>query len=85
MTRLYIRQAYQSMLTGPSRFMQLSTSKCENVIPGMYVNAMIETREKVTALPSEAIVSFDDRDYIFIWLGKRRKRESHLPNTGWLR
>lgn len=43
-------------------------SKCKNVIPGMYVNAAIETfGNKVTALPSEAIVSFDDKDYIFVF------------------
>jgi cobalt-zinc-cadmium efflux system membrane fusion protein len=34
----------------------------------MYVNATIEaTTSLVTALPSEAIVSFDDKDYIFIF------------------
>jgi cobalt-zinc-cadmium efflux system membrane fusion protein len=44
------------------------TSPCKNVLPGMYVNALIEeSDEKVTALPSEAIVSFDDKDYIFVY------------------
>jgi len=39
---------------------------CKNVLPGMYVNALIEESDiKTTALPSEAIVSFDDKDYIF--------------------
>jgi cobalt-zinc-cadmium efflux system membrane fusion protein len=34
----------------------------------MYVNALIEESDfKVTALPSEAIVSFDDKDYIFVF------------------
>ncbi len=34
----------------------------------MYVNAYIEESElKVTALLSEAVVSFDDKDYIFIF------------------
>jgi cobalt-zinc-cadmium efflux system membrane fusion protein len=41
---------------------------CKNLLPGMYVNATIEaTTSLVTALPSEAIVSFDDKDYIFIF------------------
>lgn len=40
---------------------------CKNVLPGMYVNALIEAESnKVTAVPSEAIVSFDDKDYIFV-------------------
>ncbi|HPS63200.1 MAG TPA: efflux RND transporter periplasmic adaptor subunit [Bacteroidales bacterium] len=40
---------------------------CRNVLPGMYVNAIIEARaDRVTALPSEAVVSFDDKDYIFV-------------------
>jgi membrane fusion protein, heavy metal efflux system len=40
---------------------------CKNVLPGMYVNAVIEeSNNKVTALPSDAVVSFDDKDYIFI-------------------
>jgi cobalt-zinc-cadmium efflux system membrane fusion protein len=41
---------------------------CKNVLPGMYVNALIEESDSlVTALPSEAIVSFDDKDYIFVF------------------
>jgi len=42
------------------------TSFCKNILPGMYVNAYIEESDnKVTALPSESVVSFDDKDYIF--------------------
>ncbi len=41
---------------------------CKNILPGMYVNALIEeSDQKVTALPSEAVVSFDDKDYIFVF------------------
>jgi membrane fusion protein, heavy metal efflux system len=41
---------------------------CKNVLPGMYVNAIIEaSNNNVTALPAESIVSFDDKDYIFIF------------------
>lgn len=40
---------------------------CQRIVPGMYVNAQIEaSTAKVTAVPSEAIVSFDNKDYIFI-------------------
>ena len=53
---------------------------CKNVLPGMYVNAIIETSDnKVTALPSEAIVSFDDKDYIFVF--EKNKEEDGKPFT----
>jgi membrane fusion protein, heavy metal efflux system len=43
-------------------------STCKNLMPGMYVSALIEENEaKVTSLPSEAVVSFDDKDYIFVF------------------
>lgn len=41
---------------------------CKNVLPGMYVNANIETSsKKTTAVPGESIVSFDDKEYIFVF------------------
>jgi len=44
------------------------TSTCKNLLPGMYVNALIEESDiLVTALPSEAVVNFDDKDYIFVF------------------
>jgi cobalt-zinc-cadmium efflux system membrane fusion protein len=47
---------------------------CKNIIPGMYVNALIETSGKqVQAVPSEAVVSFEDKDYIFIF--EKNKKE----------
>ncbi len=53
---------------------------CKNIIPGMYVNALIEASGvKVTALPSEAIVSFDDKDYIFVF--DKNKEEGGKPFT----
>jgi cobalt-zinc-cadmium efflux system membrane fusion protein len=56
------------------------TSLCKNVLPGMYVNALIEESDvKVTALPSEAIVSFDDKDYIFAF--EKEKEELGKPFT----
>jgi glucose/arabinose dehydrogenase len=46
----------------------------------MYVNAYIEESEnKVTTLPSEAIVSFDDKDYIFAF--EKEKEEDGKPFT----
>jgi RND family efflux transporter MFP subunit len=42
------------------------SSTCKNLLPGMYVNAFItESDNNVTALPSDAIVNFEDKDYIF--------------------
>jgi len=53
---------------------------CKNIIPGMYVNALIEATDiKVAALPSEAIVSFDDKDYIFVF--DKNKEEGGKPFT----
>lgn len=56
------------------------TSSCKNVMPGMYVNALIEESDiKTTALPSEAVVSFDDKDYIFIF--EKNKEEAGKAMT----
>jgi cobalt-zinc-cadmium efflux system membrane fusion protein len=56
------------------------TDICKNILPGMYVNAVIETSgNKVTALPSDAIVSFDDKFYIFVF--ERNKEEDGKPFT----
>jgi membrane fusion protein, heavy metal efflux system len=51
---------------------------CKNVLPGMYVNAVIEASgNEVTALPSDAVVSFDDKDYIFVF--DKNKEEGGKP------
>jgi membrane fusion protein, heavy metal efflux system len=56
------------------------TSSCKNVLPGMYVNALIEeSDQRVTALPSEAVVSFDDKDYIFVY--EKNKEEAGKAMT----
>jgi len=56
------------------------TSSCKNVLPGMYVNALIEESDKkVTALPSGAVVSFDDKDYIFVF--EKNKEEAGKAMT----
>jgi membrane fusion protein, heavy metal efflux system len=44
------------------------TSTCNNLLPGMYVNAVIEADKRVViAVPADAIVSFDDKNFIFIF------------------
>ncbi len=41
---------------------------CRNILPGMYVSAVIEaTANQVRSVPAQAIVSFDDKDYIFVF------------------
>ena len=53
---------------------------CKNVLPGMYVNAVIEADgNKVAAVPTDAVVSFDDKDYIFIF--DKDKEEAGKPFT----
>lgn len=48
---------------------------CKNMLPGMYVNAVIQAKNnQTTSVPSEAIVSFDDKDYIFVF--EKNKVES---------
>ncbi|MFN8240895.1 MAG: efflux RND transporter periplasmic adaptor subunit [Bacteroidales bacterium] len=55
-------------------------SDCRNVLPGMYVSAFIETSGNiVTSVPSEAIVTFEDKDYIFTFA--RNKEEEGNPFT----
>jgi len=56
------------------------TGICKNVLPGMYVNAIVETSgDLVTALPSGAVVNFDDKDYIFVF--DKNKEEGGKPFT----
>jgi RND family efflux transporter MFP subunit len=53
---------------------------CKNIMPGMYVSALIESKsKKLTALPTEAVVSFDEKDYIFVF--DKNKEESGKPFT----
>lgn len=44
------------------------------LLPGMFVNAYIETNNNsVTALPSESVLTFDDKNYIFIFSEKKKE------------
>jgi cobalt-zinc-cadmium efflux system membrane fusion protein len=50
------------------------TDVCKNIIPGMYVNAFIEaSSNSVSCLPSDAIVSFEQKDYILVF--EKNKKE----------
>ena len=41
---------------------------CKSMLPGMYVNAVIHTKNiPSSSVPSAAVVSFDDKDYIFVF------------------
>jgi len=43
----------------------------KNLLPGMYLTALIETGgAQVNALPDDAIIDFDDKKYIFVFEGK---------------
>lgn len=54
--------------------------KCKNLLPGTYVNAIIEISDKkTTALPSEAVVNFEDKSYIFVF--EKEKTEDGKPFT----
>ncbi len=53
---------------------------CKNILPGMYVNAIIETSgNKLASVPADAVVSFDDKDYIFVF--DKDKVENGKPFT----
>ncbi len=56
------------------------TSVCRNVLPGMYVRAVIATSDRlVPSVPNEAVVSFGDKDYIFVF--EKNKVEDEKPFT----
>lgn len=56
------------------------TKGCKNLLPGMYVNALIQTSGiLVNSLPADAVVSFDDSDFIFIF--EKNKEENGAAFT----
>ena len=56
------------------------TSTCKNLLPGMYVSAFVQESDSLAqVLPSEAIVSFDDKDYVFVY--EKEKVEDGKPFT----
>lgn len=51
----------------------------EQLLPGMYVKAYIETDNATTpALPQEALVQSESKDYIYVFKGKRKEGEEVL-------
>jgi len=45
-----------------------------NLLPGMFVNATIsKTRDTATVLPNEAVLSFEDKNYIFIFFETKKE------------
>lgn len=56
------------------------TKGCKNILPGMFVNAIIETQgQKVPSVPTDAVVTFDDKNYIFAF--ERNKEEKGYQFT----
>jgi membrane fusion protein, heavy metal efflux system len=82
-------EPHEAIITQPGRAIDADktykvyanvTGICKNVLPGMYVNAIIETSgNQVAALPKDAVVSFDDKDYIFVF--DKNKEEAGQPFT----
>lgn len=80
---------YEAVITQPGRSVSgdktfkvfaLITKTNEKLLPGMYVNAVIEENSaESTVLPSDAIVGFDDKDYVFIF--DKNKTEAGQPFT----
>jgi membrane fusion protein, heavy metal efflux system len=53
----------------------------KNLVPGMYVKAMIETTEDLASvMPDDAVVSFEDKSYIFIFKGKRIENNKNITD-----
>jgi RND family efflux transporter MFP subunit len=54
-------------------------SNCKNIIPGMYVSASIESSgAEAMSVPTDAIVSFDDKDYIFVFEMNKEEEGNHF-------
>ena len=54
--------------------------RSEKIIPGMYVNARIETSSNtVTAVPTQSLVRFDEKDFIFVY--EKSKKEGSKDVT----
>jgi cobalt-zinc-cadmium efflux system membrane fusion protein len=58
----------------------LVNDRCPRIKPGMYVSAEIEeSGNQVMAVPDQAVVSFDDKDFVFIY--EKDKTEEGRPFT----
>jgi len=55
------------------------TSESKMLLPGMFAIAELETNENlVNALPNEAIVGYEDKNYIFVSKGKRKENNKEV-------
>jgi membrane fusion protein, heavy metal efflux system len=53
--------------------------KNKSLLPGMYVNAVIDTQnDSTTALPEDAVLSFEDKNYIFIFSEKKKEGDKYV-------
>lgn len=51
----------------------------KNLLPGMYVNALIETgNDSVITLPDEAVLTFEDKNYIFTYFDKKKENGKYI-------
>ncbi len=51
----------------------------KNLLPGMYVNALIETsNDSTTSLPDEAVLTFEDKYYIFTYFDKKKEGDKNM-------
>jgi cobalt-zinc-cadmium efflux system membrane fusion protein len=51
----------------------------KNLLPGMYVNALVETNNNsTTSLPDEAVLTFDDKNYIFIYSESKKEGNKNV-------
>jgi cobalt-zinc-cadmium efflux system membrane fusion protein len=52
---------------------------CANILPGMYVNAhVIISGKETTTVPDEALVRFDDKEYVFIVVKDKMEEGKHF-------
>jgi len=51
----------------------------KNLLPGMYVNAFIEiSNDSTTSLPEEAVLTFDDKNYFFIFSEQKKEDGNNI-------
>ncbi|MFA4853160.1 MAG: efflux RND transporter periplasmic adaptor subunit [Bacteroidales bacterium] len=54
-------------------------NEAQNLLPGMYVNALIETsNDSTTSLPDEAVLTFDDKHYIFTYFERKKEGDKEV-------
>ena len=52
---------------------------CKNLLAGMYVNAhVVLSGKETTAVPTEALVRFDDKDYVFVVVKDKMENSQHF-------